>query len=501
MGGELAFLVSEEVGLDALAAAFPVAPTGERTRAVAYYDSFDWRLDAAGLRLRLVDDAFQLQSVSGCSVIASEPCLNGPNRLFAADFSSPVLRQRLQRLLGPRAALRRFVLSERVQTFDVKDAEQRVVARARLSRFEVESGAIADGILWLRQLRGHGAELEALTAALATRFATLPPALDAANLAMRALGLDPADFASKLRLDFAPDATIRQAAAAILRRLVGIIKLNLEGVAGDVDSEFLHDLRVATRKARAAASQLQAALPEGSAQTLKDELGALGAATNALRDLDVHLLSRDAYLKLLPDSLKPGWTAFVASLADQRVAEFLKLRRHLRSPAFAASLRRVDAVLETLAEGSSPPAADTARALLLSRFKKTLRRGQAVGGKAGDVELHQLRIDCKKLRYLLEFFQTLFPGKDVDCLVRQLKGLQDNLGEHNDLAVQIGCLERRLDELDAASPGAVQVAAALGAMVVILGGKLAQSRRDFHQAFGLFARDGNCELAKKLFKC
>lgn len=300
--------------------------------------------------------------------------------------------------------------------------------------------------------------------------------------------------------DFAPDASVRQAAAGVLRRLVGSLKANLDGVARDLGPDFLHDLRVATRRARAAAGQLKDALPQGAAQALQDELGALGEATNAVRDLDVFLLCRDSYRELLPDKLKPGWRIFADALAVQRAVEFEKLGRYLRSEDFAASLRRVDTLLRTLDEGDSPPAASAARDLLLARFKKTLRRGQAIDAESSDAELHRLRIDCKKLRYLLELFRPLFPAKQIDDLLKRLRALQDNLGGHHDLSVQIACLERCLGELDASGQDAMRVAAALKAMVAALGKRRASLRRGFRRVFAPFASDGNYELAKRLFK-
>jgi CHAD domain-containing protein len=50
--------------------------------------------------------------------------------------------------------------------------------------------------------------------------------------------------------------------------------------------------------------------------------------------------------------------------------------------------------------------------------------------------LHALRIACKKLRYVLEFFVSLFPGKNTARLVEHLRTLQDHLGRWHDLVVQ-----------------------------------------------------------------
>jgi CHAD domain-containing protein len=65
-----------------------------------------------------------------------------------------------------------------------------------------------------------------------------------------------------------------------------------------------------------------------------------------------------------------------------------------------------------------------------------LEKGAKIRRDSRDAELHRLRIHCKKLRYLLEFFRNLFAPSDLESLVKALKGLQDSLGTFNDLGIQ-----------------------------------------------------------------
>jgi len=58
--------------------------------------------------------------------------------------------------------------------------------------------------------------------------------------------------------------------------------------------------------------------------------------------------------------------------------------------------------------------------------------------------IHQLRINCKKLRYLMEFFTLLLPPAEIKKLIRSLKMLQDNPGNFNDYSVQQQFLEKTL---------------------------------------------------------
>ena len=50
--------------------------------------------------------------------------------------------------------------------------------------------------------------------------------------------------------------------------------------------------------------------------------------------------------------------------------------------------------------------------------------------------LHELRKNCKKLRYLIEFYRSIYSEKDVKPAIKALKILLDNLGLFQDLEVQ-----------------------------------------------------------------
>ena len=55
---------------------------------------------------------------------------------------------------------------------------------------------------------------------------------------------------------------------------------------------------------------------------------------------------------------------------------------------------------------------------------------------SADKKLHKLRIECKKLRYLLEYFAPLFTAGAYQCELKKLKQLQGYLGDFNDSAVE-----------------------------------------------------------------
>ena len=88
---------------------------------------------------------------------------------------------------------------------------------------------------------------------------------------------------------------------------------------------------------------------------------------------------------------------------------------------------------------------DFACRLVLKRYGKVCKIARSIDGKTADDVIHQLRIHCKKLRYLMEFFSPLFPENEIKTLIKSLKVLQDNLGNFNDYSVQQKFLRHVLD--------------------------------------------------------
>ena len=87
---------------------------------------------------------------------------------------------------------------------------------------------------------------------------------------------------------------------------------------------------------------------------------------------------------------------------------------------------------------------DAAQLLIGKRYRGVLRRGRAITSASSDESLHALRIRCKQLRYLLEFFRPAYGGL-LKAETRRLKKLQDVLGEFQDACVA-GQLLRRYAE-------------------------------------------------------
>jgi CHAD domain-containing protein len=135
----------------------------------------------------------------------------------------------------------------------------------------------------------------------------------------------------------------------------------------------------------------------------------------------------------------------------------------------------------------------------MKRFKRILRDGRAIDAHSPDQDLHRLRIQGKKLRYCLEFFSSLYPQGEMKKLISQLKGLQNNLGDFNDLSVQQEMLQQYLATLKPGTVKSKKLSAAIGGLLTNLYHEHRQVRTHFEETFDRFSDTKNVKLYKKLF--
>lgn len=296
-----------------------------------------------------------------------------------------------------------------------------------------------------------------------------------------------------------------EAARAILKRQQDVLHHNEPGVRAGRDAEFLHDFRVAIRRTRSALTQLKSAMPLAHAAHFNALFRDLGRSTGRLRDLDVYLVSEDDYRAMLPMALRPGLTPMFLRLRRLRRQAQREVARVLDGPEYAVLKADWAAFLDGDWAGDAPdahrPAIDLARRLVDRRYRHVLKRGQVIGDATPDEAMHRLRIACKKLRYLLEFFASLFDAQEMACLIATLKALQDNLGVFNDLSVQKAEL---LCELDAVLPrsrraGRLLRAAATGGLIARLHERQRLARAHFAEVFAAVAHPDQVRRYGHLF--
>jgi CHAD domain-containing protein len=208
---------------------------------------------------------------------------------------------------------------------------------------------------------------------------------------------------------------------AYLREQVEEIARHDPGARMGETPERVHQLRVATRRARSALRTARPLLDADWAEGLRSELKWLGGELAPARDLDVLLagLDRDA-----AELGKPA-TTIVRQLESERRRAQKRLVAALDSPRYVMLLKE----LERAAEAPRVRKVDTSLLKLGSREYRRLRRSmKALGKNPSDEALHEVRKRGKRARYAAE----LVGGRRAKRFIKDAKSFQDVVGEHQD---------------------------------------------------------------------
>ncbi|MDF2153424.1 CHAD domain-containing protein [Vibrio sp. CAU 1672] len=227
------------------------------------------------------------------------------------------------------------------------------------------------------------------------------------------------------------------------------------GLKQGKDPEYNHQYRVALRRTRSLLLLLEDALPPFEVRLLKKQLKVLMKQTNQLRDLDVFLLERPKYLQMAPQPPQAIADLF-RLLSEQQRNEHQRVTHWLESRHYTGvcmsvenSLKRSFASDHELSEASS---ATFARKNIAEHLAQVVTQCRQLNKDSPDDAIHALRIECKKLRYLLEFYSGVFTDQVHRLHISQLKILQDKLGVFNDTSTQIAFFEQQLQQKQLPSP-------------------------------------------------
>ena len=193
-------------------------------------------------------------------------------------------------------------------------------------------------------------------------------------------------------------------------------------------------------------------------------------------------------------------------LRVQRRQALQEVIADLNSMPYAAMIEAWAAFLaEPVPDAPSAPNAtlpidEVARRRIDKRYRKVIKDGNEILDHTQDELLHALRIDCKKLRYLMEFFASLFPKKEIDKLIGQLRVLQDDLGIFNDLSVQQAYLLHNAEVLPANDAQSKKGMVAIGFLVDRLAREQQEMKPELAGIFAEFAAAPNRALFRQLFR-
>ena len=212
------------------------------------------------------------------------------------------------------------------------------------------------------------------------------------------------------------------------------------------DIEELHDMRVATRRMRAALQVFGDYLDMDKMRPFLKGMRRTGRALGAVRDLDVFWEKTEHYLETLPADQPHDLSPLRAAWEAEREVAREKMLAYLDSKRFARFKEDFDDFLNKPGAGALPVLAEDGEprphrlrhvvpVAVYERLGAVLAYDEWVTGPDVPLErLHQLRITAKGLRYTLEYFVEVL-GPEARPLIEEVKGLQDHLGDLQDAVV------------------------------------------------------------------
>ncbi len=238
--------------------------------------------------------------------------------------------------------------------------------------------------------------------------------------------------------------TIGALAHRVMRNQFDQIMAHEPGTRLDEDPEELHDMRVATRRLRAALSFFRGALP-APADEGRAELQWLAQGLGAVRDLDVQLGQVAEWQLVADEADARAFDALADTIRRRRPAARDALLEQLDSSRYQALLSSLNSVLASEAplEGACRPVAEAVPSLVRRRHQQLRKAADELTPHSAPASFHAARIYGKRLRYAVEFVGEAY-GKPAQDFVRVMVRLQDVLGEHQDAYVAIDHLRALL---------------------------------------------------------
>ncbi|HEX7491435.1 MAG TPA: CHAD domain-containing protein [Candidatus Limnocylindrales bacterium] len=239
---------------------------------------------------------------------------------------------------------------------------------------------------------------------------------------------------SPREIGIGPEDSMPEAARKVLDYHFARLQRREAGTRTGADAEDLHDMRVATRRMRAAWRVFDGAFKAGKTKKIRRYLERLADRLGAVRDLDVLIEGLETYQGSLDERRRPGLEPLLSVWRRQRAHARTQLITELDSHRYAGFVREMDEFLDAGAHAAAAVGTPTAPHRVRDRAAseiwaayEVVRAYEVVLPWAGNETLHDLRISTKWLRYALEFFgETL--GPDGPRLLERVCALQEHLG-------------------------------------------------------------------------
>ncbi|MBN1587087.1 MAG: CHAD domain-containing protein [Candidatus Omnitrophica bacterium] len=289
------------------------------------------------------------------------------------------------------------------------------------------------------------------------------------NRSLQALELKPPAPAVPLRPTARHQDRLIDLAYRVLAAHFQFMRANEPGARLGLDPEFVHDMRVAIRRMRAAWVTFGDALPASKVISFDNTLKWIAEALGRVRDYDNHLEMISRYLYTAQED-GDAVGQYQARLMEKREIVRQEMLEVLDSARYQSFLANLTAFLEQgpaqrpRAPLACTPASEAAVKLLEGQYNKVLRWGKKALQNGNPGDWHKLRLACKQLRYTSEWFSGIY-GKGFDKFILRLSSLQTLLGNHRDTHLAAELLRKSAFDTDAKEPTSPELLLAFGRMI------------------------------------
>lgn len=285
--------------------------------------------------------------------------------------------------------------------------------------------------------------------------------------------------------ELSPDTPASEAVRGVLRTSRAAWLAELDSLREGGDPERLHDARVALRRTRSLLRQMRAVLPAASTKTLARELRWLGLETSAPRDADVLLEELERRTARWPGPMRRAAGELALLLREERARKHERLRATLdgaRHRALEAAWERFVAPRARPRSGAgAAPIGPVAAKRIEALHERLLEHAGELGPDSPPDEIHELRIACKNLRYLIDAFRGLFPADEAAAVLEAVRRFQSALGSAHDAHVWSEALARLSERAHAGVRAIPAALIAAGRLIEAFERQRTASTREFFE--------------------
>ena len=486
---------------------FPRNSRGGITSTRQFYDTFDRRLAQKEYLLEedLIDQKLSLRLRSVPSQDDIFEVHNSRHLRTCQDVKSNQLKDKLMSIVGQRALLPGAMYYIKSTIYDVSNRDGKIIIRISVeghfnkNNFRPENCIAV--YLVLLPLRGYEKQLIKTEKLLKTEFA-FTDVLDSnitSKLIKKSRGQDylPPNFCMALE----PNMPSKAALSSILLYHLDVMENNENGILKDIDIEFLHDFRIANRRSRSVIGQVRDVFPESRIKRFSNYMSLLSDVTSLHRDLDVFLWDFDDYVKLVSSSGGEELESLNQLLLSKREIAHKKLLSTFKTKRFKNFkddwrkflLQSKTSQLKT-ANGNLP-----VQKVANETVWRVFKQGKRLTKKYDYESIHNLRKTGKKLRYVINAFETLYPDDEISQLLKSLKRLQNNLGEITDMHIQREMMKSWEMDLVSDTKVSPETIVAIKELENFCSKREKMAEKYFNQNFQNFSSDKNKKMIEELF--